>query len=298
MEADKSSQTAQFVAILRAHHDLFAPGQKLLEDNLALTMSGLPGPDAVKGAVGGLIAGYAQLGGQEVAEAFVQQVEHSVCMRSRLVEERLQATLGSGLEQLVILGAGLDTAAYRHAEQLSDIAVFEVDHPATQSWKRQQLTNAGIDIPANLKFVSFDFENQTLADAFEAGGVANDKQTLFTWLGVLMYLSQDAIRSTLSVLADFPGGSELVLDFVPDTENGAQETVVGSIDELAKQVAEMGEPILSRYTPQRLESELLSAGFGKVDFYSGNRIIKEILGGDKEAFCMPNDVASLLCAQI
>lgn len=298
MTPGQASQTAQFVAMQRAHHFLFAPEPKLLEDHLALSISGLPDADAAKAANDGLIDSFTQLGGKQVAASFVEQIEHSICIRSRLVEHRLQSRQGTGLKQLVILGAGLDTLAFRKADLLRDLKVFEVDHPDTQKLKHQALERAGIDIPSNLTFAAFDFENQTLAEALRLSGIDHSVPTMLTWLGVHMYLDDEAVRATLAALGAFAAGSELVMDFMPEESAVLADAVEDSISELRKVVEQMGEPIKSRYDQETLESRLLDAGFTNADFYSGARIVEEVLDGARQAFCMPDEAVSTLVAHI
>ena len=136
MEDGSPSQTALMVAVLRAHHCHFAPEPKILKDTTALPLSGMADLDAVKDYKNGVIEFFSGLSSRETAESFVQQITDSVCMRSRLVEERLTKARTQGLEQLVILGAGLDSTAYRCTDQLNGLPVFEIDHPATQHWKK------------------------------------------------------------------------------------------------------------------------------------------------------------------
>ena len=296
MNPGQASETARFVAMQRAHHHLFASEPKLLEDDLALPISGLPDGDAVKAAMAALTAGFAQLGDAEAAVSFVEQIEHAVCIRSRLVEHRLSARQGPDLGQLVILGAGLDTLAYRRADLLSGLSVFEVDHPDTQELKRASLAQAGIKIPDNVKFAAFDFENQTLAEALEQSGIDATVPTLFTWLGVHMYLDDASVKSTLAALGSFAAGSEIVMDFIPEENPELADEVENSVQDLQKIVEQMGEPIKSRYAPDALEERLIEAGFSRVNFYSGDRIVREILDGASHAYCMPGHAVSLLCA--
>jgi methyltransferase (TIGR00027 family) len=282
----------------RAHHFLFAPEPKLLEDNLAMQIAGLPGPDAVKAAMDGLTSRFAELGGPEVAAAFVQQIEHSVCIRSRIVEHRLEQRKGTDLRQLVVLGAGLDTLAYRRPDLLGDLKVFEVDHPDTQKLKREALDRAEIAVPDNVEFSAFDFENQTLSEALEQSGIDGSVPTLFTWLGVHMYLTDDAVKATLAALGKFARGSELVMDFVPEESAELEGAVEDSVTQLRKVVESMGEPMRSRYAPDAIESRLNDAGFTNVTFYSGKRIVDEILGGARDTYAMPDEAVSTLSATI
>ena len=295
MTPGKASQTAHFVAIQRAHHHLFAAEPHLLDDDLALPISGLPDAAAVRTAIDGLVAGFAQLGGEDVARAFVRQVEHAVCARSRFVEERLAA---GAFEQLVVLGAGLDTLPYRRADLLGGMQLFEVDHPDTQAFKLGALERAGIHAPENLAFVPFDFENTTLADALDAGGIDRSKRTLFTWLGVNMYLTGEAVRATARVMASFAKGSEAVMDFVPTESARLDGSVEDSITELRKMVESMGEPIRSRFALEGIEALLLDCGFDRIVPLDGKTIREDYLGGASDAYAMPDDAAYILSAVV
>ena len=298
MTPGEASQTAQFVAMQRAYHHLFAPEPKLLEDSLAMALAGLPNADAVKAAMDGLCERFAALGDADAVAGFLLQVEHAVCIRSRIAETRLLERVGDDLQQLVILGAGLDTMAYRHAAELADISVFEVDHPDTQKLKRAALERAGVEIPQNLEFVAFDFEHQTLPQALEQSGIDPSLTTLMTWLGVHMYLDDATVKATFEPLGKFAAGSELVMDFLPAEEPEWSDEAEESIAELRQIVDQMGEPMKSRYTPAELESRLTAAGFGKVQFLDALQIVNRFLGGARESFCMPDAAVSTLIARI
>lgn len=298
MEDGSPSQTALMVAVLRAHHCHFAPEPKILKDTTALSLSGMADLDAVKDYKNGVIEFFSGLSSRETAESFVQQITDSVCMRSRLVEERLTKARKQGLEQLVILGAGLDSTAYRCTEQLNDLPVFEIDHPATQHWKKTRLTECNINLPDNLKFVGFDFENQTLAEALEAGGVRSNAVTMFTWLGVQMYLTPATVQATLAVLGKFPPGSQLIMDFAMPDATHPDEQLQDPVGELNRVVSEMGEPFESTYTEQELETSLKEAGFSDVSFYTVERILESFLNGNRDICSVPDEACFLLAATI
>lgn len=298
MEDGSPSQTALMVAVLRAHHCHFAPEPKILKDTTALSLSGMADLDAVKDYKNGVIEFFSGLSSRETAESFVQQITDSVCMRSRLVEERLTKARKQGLEQLVILGAGLDSTAYRCTEQLNDLPVFEIDHPATQHWKKTRLTECNINLPDNLKFVGFDFENQTLAEALEAGGVRSNAVTMFTWLGVQMYLTPATVQATLAVLGKFPPGSQLIMDFAMPDATHPDEQLQDPVGELNRVVSEMGEPFESTYTEQELETCLKEAGFSDVSFYTVERILDSFLNGNRDICSVPDEACFLLAATI
>ena len=298
MEDGSPSQTALMVAVLRAHHCHFAPEPKILKDTTALPLSGMADLDAVKDYKNGVIEFFSGLSSRETAESFVQQITDSVCMRSRLVEERLTKARKQGLEQLVILGAGLDSTAYRCTEQLNDLPVFEIDHPATQHWKKTRLTECNINLPDNLKFVGFDFENQTLAEALEAGGVRSNAVTMFTWLGVQMYLTPATVQATLAVLGKFPPGSQLIMDFAMPDATHPDEQLQDPVGELNRVVSEMGEPFESTYTEQELETCLKEAGFSDVSFYTVEKILDSFLNGNRDICSVPDEACFLLAATI
>ncbi|MDA8707736.1 class I SAM-dependent methyltransferase [Hellea sp.] len=294
----KPSRTALMTAVQRAHHYQTAPEPKVLRDSLAMALTGLEGPEAVQGYIDTLVQTFASFSDLETATLFMNRVDGAVCMRSRVVEEELPAARERGLKQLVILGAGLDSTAYRCTDLIEGLEVFEVDHPSTQAWKREQLKKANIAVPDNLSFVPFDFENQTLAQALEAGGVSADKVTFFTWLGVHMYLTNEAVKSTFSVMGAYPKGSEMVMDYISPSYVTAAGMVENSVEQLQEVVSKMGEPLKSKYYESELEEMLTSAGFSAVNFLSARWLIDNYLGGKKDAFDMPDEATSILTAVI
>ena len=241
---------------------------------------------------------FAALSDRATAELFVKRISQSVCMRSRLVEGQLEEGLKGNLEQFVILGAGLDSTPYRFAHQAKHIEMFEVDYPSTQAWKRERLAALGVSIPSNLTFVTYDFENQTLMDALNKGGASKNKTTLFPWLGVQPYLTDDAIRSTMQTMAEFAPGSELVMDFVaPDYASGDDINADG-LDQLSQVVSTMGEPFKSRYTPEELCALMLDSGFSEANIHTAGRVAKRFLPENPSAYSMPDHVKALASAKV
>ncbi len=294
----KPSRTAFMTAVQRGHHHAVAPEPKILRDDLALALAGVDGVDGAQVYIDTIIKTFAGLSDLETATIFMGRIDGAVCMRSRVVEEKLALARERGVKQLVILGAGLDTTAYRRTDLTKELQVFEVDHPSTQVWKRDRLEAANIDIPENVNFVAFDFENQTLAEALKLGGVATSNITFFTWLGVHMYLTDEAVRATLGVMGAYPKESEMVMDFISPSyvlEGGVPED---SVTQLQKVVTEMGEPIKSKYYESELEEILKGAGFRGVDFLSAKWLIDNYLDGNKAAFDMPDKATSILTAII
>ena len=137
-----------------------------------------------------------------------------IISRARYAEDSLEEAVRQGVRQYVILGAGLDTFAFRRPDMLEQLQVFEVDHPATQDLKRRRLTELGWEIPAQLHFVPVDFTREGLAGAL--GHSSYDPQFLscFNWMGVTYYLPRQAVFTTLRAIADIaPAGSTVVFDY-------------------------------------------------------------------------------------
>lgn len=173
-------------------------------------------------------------------------------IRTRFIEEKLAEAVANGATQLVILGAGFDTRAYRLTELLKAVRVFEVDTPSTQDYKRRRVEKAGIDVPANLRYVPVDFRRNELESALAAEGYDSSQITFFIWEGVTMYLTEAAIEETLRWIGRQAKGSTLVFDFVyrATIDFLANTSVMANLPEQAQQAIarvrklEAGEPWL------------------------------------------------------
>jgi methyltransferase (TIGR00027 family) len=176
-----------------------------------------------------------------------------IVARSRYAEDNLRRAVAAGVRQYVLLGAGLDTFAYRNP--WPDLRVFEVDHPATQGWKRELLAAGHITIPKNLTYVSVDFERQSLPEQLAQSGFSRSVPAFFALLGVVPYLTLNAFRGTVELIASQPAGSGVVLDYglpraaLPPLEQLAH-------DSLASRVQLAGEPFQLFFTPREIAAEL------------------------------------------
>jgi methyltransferase (TIGR00027 family) len=186
-----------------------------------------------------------------------------IAARSRFSEDTLAACVARGVRQIVVLGAGLDTFSLRNPHADQGVRVFEVDYPATQGWKRERLKQAGLAIPPSLTFAPVDFERQSLADGLAAAGFQADRPAFFQWLGVVMYLSRDAVSATLDFIAGLPE-SEVVFDYAEPFENYAAERRE-NVMAVAARAASLGEPWLSLFDPVELSEMLRNKGFGVVE---------------------------------
>jgi methyltransferase (TIGR00027 family) len=135
-------------------------------------------------------------------------------IRTRFIEERLEHAIRDGASQVVILGAGFDTRAYRLRELLKAARVFEVDQPSTQEYKKRRILETGIAVPPNLTYVPVDFRHDKLGDVLAEAGYDSRQKTFFIWEGVTMYLPETAVEETLRWVAIQAPGSTIVFDFV------------------------------------------------------------------------------------
>lgn len=197
-----------------------------------------------------------------------------IAVRHRFAEDALAAAVGRGTRQVVVLGAGLDTFAYRNP--FAGTRVFEVDHPATGAWKRERLAEAGIDVPANVTYVAVDFERDGLAERLAAAGFDATQPAFFMWLGVVPYLSADAVFATLAVVASVPDG-EVVLDYVRPVDRAPVEARAAR-QELVENVAGVGEPLQAGLESEELHAILAELGFDDVEDVGRREIRSRYLG--------------------
>jgi methyltransferase (TIGR00027 family) len=181
-----------------------------------------------------------------------------VTCRSRYTEESLGRAIRRGIGQYVILGAGLDSFAHRRGTAADRVRVFEIDHPATQEWKRRVLP-----VPENVVFVPADLAADSLGDLLRLAGFDFASAAFVSWLGVTMYLDAGAIGQTLSEIGGFAPGTEIVVDYMLPEElrDAAGSYYAGQIGQVS---AERGEPWLSFFGPQDMAGLLRRHGFEPV----------------------------------
>lgn len=249
MQKNTASRTALATAYLRAAHQVLDSRPLVLDDPVALA---LLGPDAEAKILASR---------DTLLSALPQALRAHVVLRSRYAEDRLAAARQRGIAQYILLGAGFDTFAWRQpAWAQAELTLYEVDHPDTQADKRTRLDRAGLQPPANLRWVDLDFETETLPARLARAGVRPELPTFFSWLGVTMYLSEPAIDATLRTLAGFAPGSEAVITFLQASEApSAQE------QSLTQQVSSLGEPFVSRFSTEAFVDKLRSSGFAQVE---------------------------------
>jgi methyltransferase (TIGR00027 family) len=185
-----------------------------------------------------------------------------LALRSRVAEDALADAYRRGVRQYVVLGAGLDTFAYRCP--LTGLRVFEVDFPATQAWKRERLADAHIREPATLTFVPIDFAKKRLVDALGAAGLAFDRPSFFSWLGVTPYLTPETVLATLTDLAPLAGaGGGIAFDYMVDPELLTLRQRIG-VRMLGARVAAAGEPFVGFFDPAELVERMRGMGYREI----------------------------------
>jgi methyltransferase (TIGR00027 family) len=264
MQSGKPSRTALAAASHRAAHQILEEG-RIFRDPLALRIVGRESNELAK----------------EGADPARRKMRIFIAARTRFAEDALSAAVENGVEQLVVLGAELDTFAFRSPYR-ERLRVFEVDHPATQEWKRERLQGAGILSPSWLTFAPIDFERQTLGTGLEAAGFEPRRSAFFTWLGVVPYLSEDTVWSTLGFIGNLPAQAQVVFDYSnpPDQLSSAARE---SHDQRAAHVEKAGEAWVTYFDSDALHTRLASHGFVEIQDLNPRRIAERYFSNRSES---------------
>ena len=248
MQQGQASRTAIGAAGHRAAHQLLEHGT-IFSDPLALAILGQDAEQAITLA-------------RESPER--RPLRLFIAMRSRFAEDSARRAIREGVRQILVLGAGLDTFAYR-LEPARDLRVFELDHPATQRDKRRRLAEARIAEPAHVRYVGHDFEHGSMIKALEAAGLKSSERTFVPWLGVTPYLTRDAVFATLAELAELPGGAEVVFDYA-NPPHTIEETATRNFHRaMAQSVAAHGEPFRCFFETDDLHASARRLGFSEIE---------------------------------
>ena len=211
--------------------------------------------------------------------------------RSRYAEDNLKRAVDAGATQYVLLGAGLDTFAYRNP--YPQLRVFEVDHPATQQWKRELLHRNHFAIPDSLTYTPVDFEGQLLSSQLGSAGFCQSARTFFAWLGVVPYLTVEAFRATVHFISDQAAGSGLILDYVQPREILPFFEQLAH-DSLASRVQQAGEPFQLFFTPDTMAAAF--AGFHGIEDLGVDDINARYFAGRADHLAVRGTAGRLLSA--
>jgi methyltransferase (TIGR00027 family) len=278
MREDRPSATAQGVAARRAMHQIL-DSPKVFNDPLAVPILG---PEA-----------FATAKIREATAPHSRYLRAFIAARSRYAEDRLASAISHGTRQYVVLGAGLDTFAYRNPHPI--LRVFEIDHPATQAWKRRRLEEAAITIPPTLTFAPVNFEAETFSEALARVGFDANQPAFFSWLGVTPYLARETVRANLQAIASMALGSGVVFDYaVPRESLDALNQL--AFDALSSRVAAAGEPFRGFFAPADLGQELRRIGFREIEDLDAPEINSRYFSDRTDGLCVRGALGHLLYA--
>lgn len=247
MKPNEPSRTALMIARQRAAHQLLDHGS-ILNDPFAMKILREDEKDVLQFANAHPSASIGRL---------------FTTARSRIAEDALSGAVERGIRQIVVLGAGLDTFALRSPHGARQIRIYEVDHPATQAWKRQRLAEAQIALPPWLVLVPVDFERDDVAVTLAAAGFQQASPAFFTWLGVVPYLTEEAIVSTLDYMASIRN-SEVVFDYM-ESPQAFSEEMRELVAKRSEQLKKIDEHPVSRFDPAGIAAILRSHGFRDIE---------------------------------
>lgn len=247
MRAGEPSQTARGAATYRAIHQILEGGV-IFADPFAVPIVDEEARPTLD---------------QLAADPSLRPMRLFIVARSRFSEDTLAISVARGVRQVVVLGAGLDTFSLRNPFAQEGVRVFEVDYPATQAWKRDRLAQAGFALPASLTFAPVDFERQSLGEGLAKAGFEHHRPAFFQWLGVVPYLTREAVSATLDFIATIPA-SAVVFDYTEPFEKHAPDRRANLMATAARAAAR-GEPWLSFFNPCELSALLREKGFADIE---------------------------------
>ena len=249
MRPDRASRSAMSAAVARGTHRLWDDPPWIFDDPFALDLAG-EGWEEFAAASRAL-----------AREVVVRRGQAGVLVRSRYPEDRLAE---GTYDQYVILSAGLDSFHWRRQNLTDTLRVFEVDHPATQAWKRERIAKLGLAVDEGHVWVPLDFETQSLSESLDSAGFDRSRPAMFAWVGTTMYLTRDSIESTLRLVATCAEGSEIAISYNQETEfvDDIGREFLAAISPLA---VDGGEPILTEFSPTAMEQLVRRCGLTVVD---------------------------------
>ena len=278
---DQPDSTAIRVALWRALHVEVDPPPHVLEDLVGLKFAA---PEA----------GWRER--PDMNPQFIKAFRASIVARARFIEDLVVEQAGQGVRQYVILGAGLDTFAQRRPEVASRLAVFEVDQPGPQAWKRRRLVEAGFGVPDWLRLVPVDFEaGDAWLQKLVAAGFDTSKPAVVVSTGVSMYLTRQAIMATLRQVAALATGSTFVMSFLLPLEIADPEDRVG-LERAAQGARASGTPFISFFRPEEMLAMACEAGFKDARHVSAAMLAERYFAGRTDGLRPPNNAEELLVA--
>jgi methyltransferase (TIGR00027 family) len=292
MKENQVSVTAMMVAYMRAYHAMNNT-DKIFDDFLAYHLIPEEKRTLIEQHFEQYFTGYTQLNCSEYAASCQDQTTISaylmqatnVISRAQYAEDALEKAVKQGVTQYVILGAGMDTFAFRQPEMMKHLEVFEVDHPATQEFKLHRLAELKWEHPAKLHFIPIDFTKENLVTALtNSSSYDSNVKSFFSWLGVILYLTKDEVFTTLRSITEIaPMDSTIVFDYF-DTDVFIPEKSSPQMQKLLEYLRKIGEPMITGFNPSNLAEELASLGFSLQENLSPKDIEEHYFKGRTDGY--------------
>jgi methyltransferase (TIGR00027 family) len=265
-----SSNTAFRAAILRAVHQLIDEEPKILNDPIVLLLLDASTIDQI------------HLNPNKFRTPRMITLRSHIVLRSRYTEDRLAGAVDNGVQQYLMLGAGLDTFPYRQPPWARVLRIFEVDRSASQRSKRERLASGGVEVPSNVELIACDFETTSLGDCLRKSSFDFGKPAFLSWLGVTMYLSRDAIDAVFRFVSSLQRSSEIAFTFASPTSLISERITASA--------AAQGEPWRTRFEPNDLAHKLQGLGFSRVSFLSTSEAETRYFRGRHDGLHAPRKV--------
>jgi methyltransferase (TIGR00027 family) len=273
MKGEKPSWTAELGAALRTAEWLAPEDKRICDDPLAKEFLGFIFGTIAKSRLLTRIAIW-------FSERITPGMVGYIAGRVRYVDDYLKMRIDDGIEQLVILGAGYDSRAYRFDELKGRVKVFEVDYPATQKVKKEKVGKIFGSLPDHVVYVPIDFENQKLDDRLFESGYDRNLKTLFIWEGVTYYITPEAVDITLAFVTENSGeGSSIIFDYV--FQSVLDGTCgVAQVNRARKAYERIGTPLTSEHPRFGVEEGTIEEFLTKRGFHQ----VVNITGDHFESF--------------
>jgi len=290
MNKNKGSMTALVTAFMRGYHakhdaspifdDFLAMELFTKEEQVAFVKNLAEGMKFLDPQLAAL-PGNTETGMQRFMESQTAPITLS---RSQYTENSLKTALNHGTQQYVILGAGLETFAFREKTILQNLEVYEVDHPATQAMKLDRIARAGWQKPLKLHFVPIDFQKENLAKVLEKSPYNRQFLSFFSWLGVSYYLPKTSVLATLRTIAQIaPKGSTIIFDYI-DEAAFIPETTSQRLQRMQSFLTMAGEPMITGFNPKTLAKELKEVGLQLEENLNPKAIEKRFFQGRRDGY--------------
>jgi len=271
MEPEQVSVSARIAAFVRAYHATH-DDPKIFDDNLAIQLFT---PQDLAMFSSNLARALQFFDPERAAQcpdqpsalaAFMRAQSGPITLtRARYAEDALEAAVGQGVRQYVILGAGLDTFVFRRPDLMAHLTVFEIDHPGTQAFKRQRLAELGWPEPAGVHYLPVDFTRQSASSALSGTAYDRAAPTFISWLGVTYYLAREVVLDTLHAMAGLaPAGSAIIFDYL-DADSFIPERTAARVARMLEAMRRAGEPMITGFDPAGLPASLRPLGLQLVE---------------------------------